>query len=254
MPTTGSPQELTRSTAEILEHLVHELSRCSHDLVEVQRATIGEKHQNWEDELVPRPLNANDDSVSVPGVLLPTQGNILETLRESFLSVFGVSSVLKDQKLPRFHLQRDLPDLGPEHTYWGPMPGNDFHIKPSIIYDRSAWSSLLQFAPSNETTRRTQPSVIPFAHLRQHPSILAGPTLTVDEAASKLRAAWPSTTINSPKRRLLGSRFTEPSSVEYAMFSWLASQDLNSEGVGLKLPLHPRGYFISSDEKFVRWH
>lgn len=249
MPVTERPQQLGKGTPEAFDHLVRELSRCLREFIDVTRDKIGEKAANFQDEQVPRTLDTNGAIVTV-GVLPPTCENILETLRESFLSVFGVGSILNDQKLPIFHLQRDLIDLGSPHVSWGPISGNDFHIEPSITSDPCCWSSLLQFSPSGKAESPT--SVIPFAHIRQHPSVLPGATLEVEKAASLLRTHWPNSHIGPSKRRMLGPQFTDSNSSAYIMFSWLASQDLNLEGVDLKLLLlHPKGYFLSREESVL---
>ncbi|KAK8084364.1 hypothetical protein PG997_005635 [Apiospora hydei] len=86
---------------------------------------------------------ASSSPTKSPGVLA-LNDETLTDLREKFLSVFGVASLLIDKKLPRIHLQHDLLDLGEPYANMGPIPDNDFHVVADIIYDEAAWSASLR--------------------------------------------------------------------------------------------------------------
>ncbi|KAH6646846.1 hypothetical protein BKA67DRAFT_580717 [Truncatella angustata] len=179
-----------------------------------------------------------------PGVLLPTSQTTLTAIQEQFLSIFDVPAIFTSEKLPSTLTQPDRTDTDPFGTKPYPIPGNDFHAEPSITYDLSAWSSLLQLHSMDRSTKHLSPLVVPLDRIGNHPDLTPSRVLEVAESICKL---WPDSHIAPVSRRLLGPRFNDSESVEYRMISWLASKDVNLESVRLDMLLHhPSGYYLQS--------
>ncbi|KAI1077478.1 hypothetical protein F5B20DRAFT_583188 [Whalleya microplaca] len=241
------PQQPATSRDEAIEHLVRGISHCLQEF-------LGNKHDDaienttMQESKPKLSLFGPKTTALANGILLPTHENLLETLRERFLSIFGVASLLKDQKLSAYHPQGGLIDLAPPYSSFGPIIlGKDLHIEPSFVCDPSAWSSILQVDLSGGNIEKSEAIMLPLTHVRQHPLPLPGATSKVEQAAALVRALWPDSRIDPPKHHMRGPRFTDPKSPEFVMSSWVASQSLNTKGVDLKLLLpNFKGYFVSS--------
>jgi hypothetical protein len=170
----------------------------------------------------------------IPGILAPNE-NVLHALREKFLSVFGISKLLANETLPRVHLQHDVLRLKGSYIDVSPIPGNDFHIEPSITYDESAWSASLRLETESVDESDSSCILVPYVHIRQHHQNHADAEMLITRAATIIRRFWPDASAETAKRRMLGPRFDNDQAVEYILLSWLASKDLNDEGVALTL-------------------
>jgi len=193
----------------------------------------------------------------VLGVLLPTE-EALSLLREKLLSVFGVESTLYNQTLPHIHVQHDALRLEGLYQNAGPIPGNDFHLLPSITYDESAWSAWSAFirleTSEKEKEAGSGPLLLRHAHLRQQPGRADDALAVTDKAARLIRRFWPDATAERIKRRMNGPRFDHRETPGYQMLSWLACKDLGEEGVSSTLLSchHPKGFYLPYHKQEVR--
>lgn len=190
-----------------------------------------------------------------PGQLLPTQVNLL-ALREKFLSIFDVDTVLASGKLPWYHLQRDIIDLDPYRAPPGPLPGNDFHEENQITPDPSAWAAQLQFHAADRKSAahgfEYLPLLIQLTHIYEQPDSQPEARRNIEEAAALIRSLWPDSAVGWSKCRQLGPPLTDPRAPEYHMFHWLSSKELNQEAVSLELlSRNPKGRFVESRDKKV---
>ncbi|POR33265.1 Uncharacterized protein TPAR_06539 [Tolypocladium paradoxum] len=189
------------------------------------------------------------DKCLSPGQLLPTRDSLIE-LREKFLSAFDVASILESQCRPWYYIHRDLGNPGPSRAPIGPIPGNDFHATDRrIMAHLPGWGSKLQFDLSGQKNRAgPQLLVVPFKHINDHPDPGPGDVKKVEESAELIRSLWSDASIGQPRRRHVGSRVTDCSAPEYHIFHWLASKQLNGEGVAMRRrSLASTGRFAGSD-------
>lgn len=207
----------------------------------------------------PTPLfgsyTAKAEDPPTPGQLLLTEGNLL-ALREKLLSVFDVASILSNENLPWYRLQRDIIDLDPFRAPPGPLPGNDFHQENQITPDPSAWAAQLQFHAADRNPAKHGydylPLLVQLTHIREQPGPQLEAQHNIEEAAELIRSLWPDSTIGWPKYRQLGPSLIDPSAPEYHMFHWLASKELNQEAVSLDLlPFRLNGRYAESRDKSV---
>ena len=170
---------------------------------------------------------------SSPGVsanfsqVLPTQENLSELL-EKLLTVFGIESILEAKQLPGQPLQRETGDVR-RHAF-RPMVGNDFHVQTSFGLSPS-WTAWIQFDQDAWTKL-----CLPFCDVALQPKSQENATVSVQQMAKLLRAAWPDANVDGPsKYRQLGPPFVDTDLPDYRLFRWLASKDLNPvyEGVCL---------------------
>ncbi|KAK7931239.1 hypothetical protein PG985_001951 [Apiospora marii] len=123
-----------------------------------------------------------------PGALLPNEKNLLN-LREKFLSVFGVASLLIDEKLPQTRLQHDLLDSGDVRPNTGLIPGNNFNAALDIVPDETAWLASLRLDQEDSDAILGR-----YAHIRQHPNTIDEAAAIVEAATTVIRKLWPDTT------------------------------------------------------------
>ena len=196
-----------------------------------------------------------DDALSL-GHLLPTADVLIE-LREKFLSVFDVASILQSRSLPWYIMHHDVADPGSSREPRGPVPGNDYHATdPRIWTDPSAWDAKLRLERWNQQphSQNLQPLVIPFKHISQHPPSDSDGSLNgIEEAAQLIREFWPDDSIGAPRRHRVGRQLSDVGAPEYHTFRWLASKKLNGEGVSVTpLFASPNGHFVCSHRDSVR--
>jgi hypothetical protein len=172
-------------------------------------------------------------------------------LREKFLSVFDVASVLDSQRLPTFCLQLDItpPVLDASRAKCGPIPSNDF---PHVVLDPKSWSACLQLeAEKDERHQQTRALSVPLANCYQQgppsPELLK----RINAAAQRIRALWPGDQIGASWPDLpLSHVLSDPNSPLYHMFHWVGSNRLNGES--LLARVLSKGYGKGSDkERFI---
>ncbi|KAK7991480.1 hypothetical protein PG988_000274 [Apiospora saccharicola] len=185
-----------------------------------------------------------------PGALVPNEKNLL-VLREKFLSVFGIASLLIDEKLPPTHLQHDLSNSGEPRINMGPIAGNDFHAVSGTIPDETAWSASLRLEQEDSNAVLVQ-----YSHIRQHPNTAKRATVIVEEAATIIRKLWPDDAKYKMNQKKYGRRFEDIEYMDYDMLSWLVSEELNDEGVAMHYfaehvgrPIPDHGYVLNTQRQ-----
>ncbi|KND90453.1 hypothetical protein TOPH_05025 [Tolypocladium ophioglossoides CBS 100239] len=195
------------------------------------------------------PSEPGTDKHLSPGQLLPTPDTLIE-LREKFLSALDVDSILESQSHPWYYIHRDLGNPDPSRAPIGPIPGNDFHATdPRITVHLPAWGSKLQFDVSGQKNQAgPRLLVIPFKHISDHPDPGPDGIKKVEESAELIRALWPDASVGRSRRRHVGKPVADCTAPEYYIFHWLASKQLNGEGVAMRpRSLAPSGRFAGSD-------
>ncbi|KAK8044457.1 hypothetical protein PG993_004481 [Apiospora rasikravindrae] len=167
-----------------------------------------------------------------PGVLEPNYKNLLD-LREKFLSVFGVASLLINKKPLRRNVQHDLLDLEDPHTNMGTIPDNDFHAVPYIIYEEAAWSASLRLDENEHGAE-----IVPYVHICQHPNTAEEATAAVERAATVICRLWPDAPRPWMQPQMFGQHLKNQKDMSYTMLSWLACQELNDEEVSMDILAH----------------
>ncbi|KND86558.1 hypothetical protein TOPH_08800 [Tolypocladium ophioglossoides CBS 100239] len=206
---------------------------------------------NHAEETSSPPTSTKATRIAVPGQLLPTTEALLE-LREKFLSVYDVASILESKSLPWYCIHRDFYKLDASRAPTGPIPGNDYHAKdPRIHADPAAWAGTLRFDPSHRSTAAgTQisgPLIVPFKHIEDHPDLVAGGNKSLDEVAALIRDLWPDVEIGPPTYPFKRTQLTDTNAPEYRVFHWISSKRLNSEIVDVQpFSRTPHGQFLDT--------
>ncbi|KAJ6438218.1 alpha-glucosides permease MPH2/3 [Purpureocillium lavendulum] len=201
--------------------------------------------------------DVNDGDCLCPGQLLPTE-DTLRDLRDKFLSVFDVPSVLESQSLSWYYIHRDFNNADLGRAPPGPIPGNDFHATdPRIVAHLPAWGAYLQFetpsaAGEPDDAPQPKPLLAPFRHISSHPDPGPGGVAVVEHAARLVKELWPDAVMGPSRRRHVGLELTDTSAPEYHIFHWLASKQLNAEGVALcLLSRNSQGRLVCSSQSYA---
>lgn len=195
-------------------------------------------------------------ATAVPGQLLPTKETLLE-LREKFLSVYDVASILESKTLPWYCIHRDYWKIDDSRAPPGPIPGNDYHARdPRINADPAAWAGTLRFDPAHRSApagiQSLGPLAIPLKHIKDHGPVADGNNLY--EAAALIRDLWPDAEIGPPMGRIKGIQLIDSKAPEYRMFHWILSKRLTSEIVAVQaLSRIPNGHFLDPQSLDVRY-
>ncbi|KAL3957166.1 hypothetical protein ACCO45_007744 [Purpureocillium lilacinum] len=196
----------------------------------------------------------NDGERFCPGQLLPTE-DTLRDLRDKFLFVFDVLTVLETQTLPWYYIHRDFISSDPERAPSGPIPGNDFHATdPRITARLAAWGAQLQFdiSSADADAPHPKPLLVPLKHISSHPDPGPGGIAIVEKAAKLVEQLWPDALIGPSRRRHVGLQLTDVTAPEYHIFHWLASKQLNAEGVALcLLSRNSYGRLVCSSQSYA---
>ncbi|KAI1261204.1 hypothetical protein F5Y18DRAFT_440740 [Xylariaceae sp. FL1019] len=178
---------------------------------------------------------------------LPLGHNTLADLLEKFLSVFGLDPPSEEEPR-RYHLHRDIIQ---QYSPWLPLPGDDFNYPaPRFTVDPSSWSAVLRLTTKDTDTGGHSILEFPLAHTAR----LNDDKLTRmigEQAVPILRGLWPSKTVNAPKRRLLGPRFTSSDLPEYGIMASLSCADMNAESVNLQVFEGEHGCFKPSGDSRI---
>lgn len=240
------PLAMEATKSDDLGSLVDELSRLNsllHDLID--KETSG--HPVVEKPEIRLAIQEKPtETVHIPSQLRLTQENLLG-LRDRFLSMFDVASILGTRALPWYHIQHDIVRVGSSHSLDKDLSAVDSRTEYRAAAD--SWSEFanLQFEAVHRKTATDRRSlIVPLAHFQLHPHF--GPTArdNIEEAAALVKALWPNEKIRRPKRKLLGPSLGDHRNFEGQLLRWLAARDLNSEVVTLALfPRLSSGEFLA---------
>ena len=159
---------------------------------------------------------------------LPVQEN-LDLLLEKLISIFEVESLLKGTP-PVHPLQREMGGAATRRTIDNlnirPIPGNDFHIHTGFDLSHS-WDAVLQVKIGSEQLSLPLCGIGPHADMEEEKMVID----TVKRLVGQLRASWPDATIGLLQRKQIGGGIYHPESLSSRLFEWIASKELNDEGV-----------------------